>query len=187
MATDGRTERGDRTRAALLEASMELIARDGVASATQRSVAAAAGASLASTTYHFGTRAELLVATLEHAAELAVAEIDGLAARVRSKDLDPVDACLGYIARQRSGQSATAIVVFELALAAAREPRLRAANTAFLESLRQLFAPFTPHGAALAQSFYGLLLLELARGSEPSPELETTIREIFAAFEVSAP
>ena len=186
MAIDGRTTRGDRTRAALLDASMTLIARDGVAAATQRSVATAAGASLASTTYHFGTRAELLVATLEHAASLAVAEIDGLADGIRTGRIEPVDACLGYIARQRSGESATAIVVFELALAAAREPRLRAANSAFLNSLGELFTPFTPHAAALAQSFYGLLLLELAHGADPSPALESNIREIFSAFEVSA-
>ena len=186
MAIDGRTTRGDRTRSALLDASMELIARDGVASATQRSVAAAAGASLASTTYHFGTRAELLVATLEHAASLAVAEIDGLAIDVRDGRLDPVDACLGYIARQRSGESATAIVVFELALVAAREPRLRAANSVFPSSLGELFTPFTPHAAALAQSFYGLLLLELAHGAVPSPDLESNIRQIFRAFEVTS-
>jgi DNA-binding transcriptional regulator YbjK len=190
MAPDGRTARGERTREALLDASMRVIAEHGVAAATQRTVAASAGASLASTTYHFGTRAELLAATMEHAAAIAVEQIGALAEEILAGRRSLVEACLGYIDEQRSGRSATASVTFELAIAASREPRLRARSHAFVESLSRVFAPFVdaPGGAlAIAQSFYGVLLMELAHGpDERSPELEATVTAVFDAFGVRA-
>ena len=188
MTSDGRSDRGDRTRSALLEASMALIAANGAAAATQRSVAQAAGASLASTTYHFGTRAGLLEATLEHAAQLAITEIGALRDEIVGERRDLVAACVGYIERQRRGESSTAAVVFELALASARMPSLRTANESFLASLRALFAPFTPstEGLAVAESFYGVLLVELSRGDTgPSPDLVRTITTVFDAYGVT--
>jgi len=188
MATDGRNERGVRTRRALLDASMAIIAESGVAAATQRSVAVMAATSLASTTYHFGTRSGLLEATLEHAAQVAIIEIEALREDILSGRVDLVDACVAYINRQRMGQSVTAAVVFELALTAARMPALRSANESFVTALRSLFAPFTPsaEGIAVAESFYGVLLLELARGdSGASPELERTIITIFDAYGIT--
>jgi len=188
MAPDGRNERGDRTRRALLEASMAIIAESGAASATQRSVAEMAETSLASTTYHFRTRSGLLEATLEHAAQSAITEIEALREEVLSGRVELVDACVGYIDRQRTGQAVTAAVVFELALTAARMPSLRSANDRFVAALRSLFAPFTPsaEGIAIAESFYGVLLLELSRGdSGPSPELERTITAIFDAYGIT--
>ena len=185
---DGRNERGDRTRLALLTASMAIIAERGVAAATQRSVAVVAATSLASTTYHFGTRSGLLEATLEHAAQLAISEIEGLREDILSGRIELVDACVGYIERQRTKQSVTAAVVFELALSAARMPSLRAANEGFLAALRSLFAPLTSsaEGIAVAESFYGVLLVELSRGdSGPSPALVRTITTVFDAYGVT--
>ena len=185
---DGRNERGDRTRLALLTASMAIIAERGVAAATQRSVAVVAETSLASTTYHFGTRSGLLEATLEHAAQLAISEIEGLREDILSGRIELVDACVGYIERQRTKQSVTAAVVFELALSAARMPSLRAANEGFLAALRSLFAPLTSsaEGIAVAESFYGVLLVELSRGdSGPSPALVRTITTVFDAYGVT--
>ena len=169
---------------------MRIIAEQGVAGATQRSVAEAAGSSLASTTYHFTTRAGLLAATLDHAASIAVAEIRALSQEILDGRLDPVAACLQYIQRQRSGESRTAIVVFELAIAAIREPSLRDVNRRFTDALRDLFAPFTtaPGAAtAIAESFYGVLLLELSRSEGGSADLEQTIRAIFHGFGVTTP
>lgn len=168
---------------------MRIIAEEGVAGATQRSVADAAGASLASTTYHFGTRAGLLAATLDHAATTAIAELDALREEIVEGRLSLVDACLHYVGRQRSGESRTAIVTFELALAATRESALRESNDRFVNALRELFKPFTTVAgadSAIAEAFYGMLLLELARGDTPSPELEAMISAIFDAFGVTA-
>ncbi len=188
MSTDARKDRGERTRRALLDASMALIAERGSAAATQRSVAVTAAASVASTTYHFGTRTGMLEATLEHAAQLATAEIEALRDDILANRRDLVSACVTYIERQRTGASHTAVVVFELALSAARLPALRAANESFLASLRALFAPFTPstEGLAVAESFYGVLLVELSRGDTgPSPDLVRTITTVFDAYGVT--
>ncbi|GAB2451072.1 DNA-binding transcriptional regulator YbjK [Conyzicola lurida] len=189
MTRDGRLARGEKTREALLDAAMRIIAESGVAAATQRTVAASAGASLASTTYHFGTRAELLSATMQHAASIAVARISALRSEILEGRLSLVDTCLAYIDEQRSGASPTAAVTFELALAASREPRLRDHSRAFVESLSEVFAPFAPGpggGLAIAQSFYGVLLMELAHGPESrSPDLERTVTAVFDAFGVT--
>lgn len=167
---------------------MQLIAEGGVGAATQRTVATAASASLASTTYHFGTRAGLLEATLERAAQLAIEEIETLRDDILAQRRDLVSACILYIERQRTGQSVTAAVVFELALAAARLPALRSANESFLSAVRALFAPFTPTSEAVgvAESFYGVLLVELARGdSGASPDLHRTIATIFDSYGIT--
>lgn len=189
MAPDGRLARGERTRAALLDSAMRIIADEGVAAATQRSVAAAAGASLASTTYHFGTRDELLAATMEHAAAIAVDEITGLADDILEGRVSLVEGCLAYIDGQRSARSGTGIVTFELAVAAARDERLRPHSLGFVESLRRVFAPFVSIDGgdlAIAQSFYGVLLMELAHGPESrSPHLERTVSAVFDAFGVT--
>jgi AcrR family transcriptional regulator len=168
---------------------MQLIARNGAAAATQRSVAEAAGVSLASTTYHFGTRAELLAATLERASSVAITEMGALRDEVLHGRSTLLEVCLRYIDQQRSGQSPTAAVVFELALGAARERRLRAASDAFLESLRSVFAPFTTRpGAdlAAAESFCGVLLFELSRGPEArSARLEATVTAVLESYGIS--
>lgn len=190
MVSDGRLARGERTRAALLDAAMAVIAAEGVAAASQRTVATAAGASLASTTYHFGTRDELLAATMQHAAAIAVEQITRLSDDILEGRTPLVDACLDYIDLQRSGRSATGIVTFELAIAASRDERLRPHSLGFVESLRRVFAPFVDVGGgdlAIAQSFYGVLLMELAHGSAArSAELERTVTAVFDAFGVTA-
>ena len=52
----------------IVAAAFDLIARDGIESATMRQVATAAGATTGRVTHHFATRAELLVATLAEVA-----------------------------------------------------------------------------------------------------------------------
>ena len=48
----------------IVAVTFDLIARDGIESATMRQVATAAGATTGRVTHHFATRAELLVGTL---------------------------------------------------------------------------------------------------------------------------
>lgn len=64
--TDGRRARGVDKRELILDAAAELIGRVGYAAASTRAVAAAAGVPLSLVHYHFGSRAGLLVAILEH-------------------------------------------------------------------------------------------------------------------------
>lgn len=62
--TDGRKARGERRRREIIDATLRVVERDGVAGVTHRTVAREAGVPTASTTYHFASLDDLLLATL---------------------------------------------------------------------------------------------------------------------------
>jgi AcrR family transcriptional regulator len=61
------TGRQDVTRARLLDAALQVLASHGVARATSREIASAAGVNLQAITYHFGSKDELVAQALVHA------------------------------------------------------------------------------------------------------------------------
>ena len=67
---DQRREAGLRTRARLLEASLDLIADRGEDGVTLRELTDAAEANVAAVSYHFGSLKSLCAAAIEHALEL---------------------------------------------------------------------------------------------------------------------
>jgi AcrR family transcriptional regulator len=73
MAEPAGNARSRRTRTALLDATRELVEREGVASATMGAVADRAGVTRRSVYLHFKSRSELIGALFDH-----VAETDGL-------------------------------------------------------------------------------------------------------------
>lgn len=62
LVSDGRRQRGDASRRAILDAASQVIVDDGVAALTYRAVASAAGVPLARVAYHFPTVEDLMVA-----------------------------------------------------------------------------------------------------------------------------
>lgn len=64
-----RSQRGDRRRAQIIEATLAVITRDGAAGVTHRSVAAHAGISTSLSVYYFATLDDLLVAALTSVAD----------------------------------------------------------------------------------------------------------------------
>jgi DNA-binding transcriptional regulator YbjK len=80
-------EDGRRTgrRAALLEATLRVVARDGPAGASHRAVATEAGVPLGSTTYYFASRDEMLAEALRHAADQEVARTRATVQRLRGR------------------------------------------------------------------------------------------------------
>ena len=92
--------RGAARREALLEAVLEIVAEVGAEAVTHRRVAEQAQLPLASTTYWFDSKEDLLTAALQLAAERDVARLHELADRLRERDpreavlatvLDPID------------------------------------------------------------------------------------------------
>jgi TetR/AcrR family transcriptional repressor of bet genes len=65
----------DERRAALLDASLQLVAREGIEAATMRRLAAAANCTTGSITHHFANRDELLVEMLRAAHAAAAARM----------------------------------------------------------------------------------------------------------------
>ncbi len=59
-----RAEASQRVRDAIVEATVRIVAREGVAAVTHRRVATEAGVSLSSTTWHYATKADILEAAL---------------------------------------------------------------------------------------------------------------------------
>jgi DNA-binding transcriptional regulator YbjK len=84
-----RAEATRRIREAMVEATVRIVAREGVAAVTHRRVAAEAGVALSSTTWHFATKADILEAGLRWAARREVDGIAAIAARFAEADFDP--------------------------------------------------------------------------------------------------
>ena len=84
-----RAEASQRVRESIVEATVEIAAREGVAAITHRGVAKQAGVSLSSTTWHFATKADILEAALGWTAEHEVARISEIAQRLDGTEFDP--------------------------------------------------------------------------------------------------
>lgn len=77
--------RGEETRAALLEAAIEVFGRDGFHASTTKAIAERAGANIALISYHFDGKEGLYVAAVEHIAAQIVTRIGPVAERIRAE------------------------------------------------------------------------------------------------------
>jgi DNA-binding transcriptional regulator YbjK len=170
--------RGAARREALLEAVLEIVAEVGAEAVTHRRVAEQAQLPLASTTYWFDSKEDLLTAALQLAAERDVARLHELADRLRERDpreavlatvLDPIDEPAGR---------ASLMATYALLLEAARRPALqelaRRWTDTYLETIGELLAragsarPREDARLILAAAD-GLLLEQLAAGDADDP------------------
>ncbi|MEQ3549648.1 TetR family transcriptional regulator [Pseudonocardia nematodicida] len=185
---DGRRARSARTRTALLDAAIEIICTQGVAAVTQRAVAAKAGTSLASTTYHFRTADDLLVAAFELTSTRTIADMRRTGREAVENGMGIVDAAMAVVARAPYGDRLPPDGVVQLTLSAIHNPRLRPIAEAFIEELAALFTPrvASPDTArTLARSLAGLILHEMARGAgTPTDTMRADVTRLFEAFGV---
>lgn len=163
--TDGRRLRGARRRAQLIDATVRVIARDGVGSATHRSIAAEAGVPKSAATYHFASLDDLLIAALRANPEQLVAALphssgaDGAAWLAQE--------LVQFVHQHRD----RVIVGYELYLLAARRPALRPAVDHWLGVLQDLIARHTDDPVRVragAAAVDGYILQSLTTGTEPS-------------------
>ncbi|MFJ9363524.1 TetR/AcrR family transcriptional regulator [Nocardia sp. NPDC101769] len=85
--TDGRRARGQQRYQLVLDAALDLVSRDGLPALTTRALATAAGVSLASITYHFPTRADLVYSTCAEAVRRDIASTRAILDELR-RDFD---------------------------------------------------------------------------------------------------
>jgi TetR/AcrR family transcriptional regulator, regulator of biofilm formation and stress response len=188
MAATTQTDRprGAARRVTLIEATLQIVAESGADAVTHRRVAEVAGLPLASTTYWFDSKEDLLVAALRHAAEGDTARLRAFAERSR-ETTDPVRAAVeaivdpgnvGLPARRRS-----LLAGYTLLLEAARRPALRNVSQQWTDtyldvvgSMLSLAGSRDPDGDAklLLAAADGLLIDQIALGDEadPKPRLE---------------
>ena len=173
---DGRRRRGLRRRARLVEAALQVVARDGAAAVTHASVAAAAGLGRSAVSHHFASIDDLLAAALRSGTEQLAAAVPRPDDRAGA-DLGWFTAALVDYFETDAGRVAAG---YELYLLAARQPGLRPAVARWTDLLAELADRHTgdPDAArAWVTAVDGYFLQHLAHGTRPAAaELERVLR-----------
>lgn len=175
-----RVPKASETRQRIIDAVLRIIGQDGIAGVTNRRIAAEAGISLGSVTYHFETQHELLRESLLHFVAEETRRLAGLADQCQSEVID-LDGAASMVAQVAGGTEFDSrhIAPFELYIQAGRDERLRAAATECFDAYDQLAAQIlTGLGVQDAERLartcvalvFGQQLRRLATGS-PAEEL----------------
>ncbi|CAM5360439.1 TetR family transcriptional regulator C-terminal domain-containing protein [Streptomyces xanthochromogenes] len=137
----GRRYDPDRRRR-IIDAAIRVVAERGIAGLSHRTAAAEADVPLGSTTYHFKTLDELLVAALRQANEgFATAVRD--CARLDEPGADLAVELARLMGEWLTGDRARAELEYELYLAALRRPALRPVAAEWTDSVAELLARHT--------------------------------------------
>jgi DNA-binding transcriptional regulator YbjK len=160
----GRRSSPDQVRAAIVDATVRIVGRGGVAAVTHRAVAAEAGVSLSSTTYHFASKGDIVDEALREvarreiaAASQAAAALDALgAAGVTAL----VEAALAFLCRQVEDEDArvASLAGYHLQLEAAHRPELRDINAEWTAAAEALAAEVLRRAGSPAPETDGKLL-----------------------------
>ncbi|MER6914894.1 TetR family transcriptional regulator [Streptomyces sp. NPDC000594] len=136
-------------RQRIVAAALRVVARDGIAGLSHRTAAAEADVPLGSTTYHFASLDELLVAALRQADETF-----GEAVRERSALAGPggdlAAELAGVMGRWLAGERTRVELEYELYLAALRRPALRPVAAEWTEQVVAALARHTDPATARA-------------------------------------
>jgi DNA-binding transcriptional regulator YbjK len=179
IKVDGRQARGERARAALIAATLQVIEREGIGRVTHRNVTRVAGLPATSAAYHFDTINELLEAALCWADEQsnhALVEI--------AKADDPVLALASWLAEDFEHDRARCLAEYELFLYSARTPELRPTAQRWMTDLAALVSEWTtdPTSVSTICAYVdGVVLHALVTDTPPDPaQLADTIRAMAA-------
>ena len=176
----------------ILDATLRLIGERGLQAVTHRAVAAEAGVSTGSIAYHFASREALLAATLDYAGRREIAALDELALTLQASAFDTdawVDGLAATLAGRIEADRPGQVALYELLLASARDPSVRAVmeqwNAAFLRlaelGFRAAASSDPPlHARILVATLTGTLLKQLAYPAKrfESDVLRPLLREL---------
>jgi len=149
--TAATTPKGERRRAALVEAAAHLLVEGGFDAVRHRAVAERAGLPLASTTYYFDSLEELVTAAVEHHAHLELEtgrrRLEELATRNRGVQATVelvLDMLLGPTSGDPEADAEAVLLRYERLVATGRRPYLRplmrTLSTQLNELLTEIFA-----------------------------------------------
>jgi TetR/AcrR family transcriptional repressor of nem operon len=170
-----RDQRKDETRAALIDAAVELFQAEGTEAPSLDRICAAAGCTRGAFYVHFETREELIVAAMELALQQFVGRV--LAAGAASDAAGFVDAFLASIARRAPEVGGTGALRFHHLLdACARYPQVRARYLRLLDAAAEtLRARLVPHARRDDRAARAETLVLVALGLLASIDLERPI------------
>lgn len=173
--TDGRRRRGEEARGRLLDATLQVIERDGVAGVTHRRVTSEAGLPATSAAYHFDSITDLLQAALRRTDDQSAAALEIIAAAD-----DPIAALAAWLVRDFAESQRRCVAEYELFLHAARTPSLRSAALRWVTDLTSLVSGWTDDRATqrrVCAYVDGLLVQSLvAADIPPAAEVEADLR-----------
>jgi DNA-binding transcriptional regulator YbjK len=163
--------RGEKKRRAIVEATLRVIERDGIAGVTHRSVAREAGVPTTAPTYYYATLDDLLIATLLWSAEELC---DDMLQIVASGTAREIATCLARAVNENRGRT---LAEYELYLLAGRRPELKAAARRWLDLAVEAVRPADPVAfRAFLAAVDGLLLQGLIADVAPDEdELEPIV------------
>jgi DNA-binding transcriptional regulator YbjK len=177
-ATGTRAEASERIRDAIVAAAVRIVAREGVAAVTHRRLAAEAGVSLSSTTWHYAAKADILEEALRWTARHEVARIGEIAERLGGADFDPAAWAeeLGeWLVGQVTGEREIAVALYRLQTELLGTPGARAVHREWGRGLRALGERVLEHSATrspdldirlVTAALDGLRLSVLSSGEE---------------------
>lgn len=139
FADDGRLRKGQVKKRQLIEATMRIVQRSGIAAVSKRAVAKEAGFPDSAVSYHFDSVDAMLVAAL-------VAINNGYVAALRSLPANRDETLLQlarYIAASSTEYRDDVVAEYEVFVAAARRPELRSELGRWHEAVDELAARVT--------------------------------------------
>jgi DNA-binding transcriptional regulator YbjK len=147
-----RAEASERVREAIVAATVRVVAREGVAAVTHRRLAAEAGVSLSSTTWHFAAKADILEAALHWTARREVARIEDIADRLGGAGFDAAawaEELSDWLLEQVSGERDVAVALYRLQIEMLGTPGAREVHREWGRRLRALGDRVLEHSSTL--------------------------------------
>ncbi|MEU7055544.1 TetR family transcriptional regulator [Streptomyces sp. NPDC046197] len=165
-------------RQRIIDAAIRVVGEKGIAGLSHRSVAAEADVPLGSTTYHFKTLDDLMVAALRQANE-GFAQVIGARAGLEDPRSDLAEELAGWMGEWLAGDRTGVELEYELYLAALRRPALRPVAAEWAEDLAGRLARRTDPvtARALVALMDGICLQVLLTGAAYDEEYA---REVLA-------
>ncbi|GAB2837833.1 TetR family transcriptional regulator [Streptomyces deserti] len=165
-------------RQRIIDAAIRVVGARGIAGLSHRTVATEADVPLGSTTYHFKTLDELLVAALRQANE-GFAKVVAARGALADPRADLATELAGWLGEWLAGDRTGIELEYELYLAALRRPALRPVAAEWAEGMADLLARRTDPvtARALVALMDGICLQVLLTGT---PYDEEYAREVLA-------
>ncbi|MEU7720808.1 TetR/AcrR family transcriptional regulator [Streptomyces tibetensis] len=165
-------------RQRIIDAAIRVVGAKGIAGLSHRSAAAEADVPLGSTTYHFKTLDELLVAALRQANE-GFAKVIASRGGLEDPRTDLAAELAGWMGEWLAGDRTGVELEYELYLAALRRPALRSVAAEWAAGVAELLSRRTDRATAraLVAVVDGICLQVLLTGA---PYDEEYAREVLA-------
>ncbi|MDX6743352.1 TetR/AcrR family transcriptional regulator [Actinocorallia sp. A-T 12471] len=179
-------------RERILGATLRLVVEHGVAAVTNRLVAAEAGVSLGTLTYHFAAQGDLLHAALTRFVDVEIERISALALSFAGAALTPREAA-EEVERAIVALAGTReqIAALELHLQAARDPALQDAAARSVAAYDALAAAIldalgvpdpTTHAPVVVSLLYGLAIRRLSTGDPSAKGTATALTTLLTGI-----